>query len=169
MIEDIAHALSQVCRFTGHCKFFYSVAQHSIHTATILRDMGLSRKVQLRGLLHDASESYLCDIAAPVKPYLDGYREQEDVLQGSIYTKYNLDNMLESELQHVKNIDMLMVRLEGETLMKLSRDWSLPYPNPKQTLRDWVVPIPKIEYVDPRVIENQFLGWFYSLHSEVLN
>lgn len=61
-IEDIAHALSLKCRFGGHVKKFYSVAEHCVRVMKILKPAD-----QLWGLMHDAAEAYLPDIAAPIK------------------------------------------------------------------------------------------------------
>lgn len=169
VIRDIAHSLSLVCRFTGHCKFFYSVAQHSIHTSNILRQLGLSPKAQLRGLLHDASEAYLCDIAAPVKPHLPGYRELESILEDVVYKKYELDDTSSAEIDWVKQIDMVMVRLEGETLVRNSREWNIPYPEPRQTLEEWNVQIPEITYAPHRLVELEFLYLFEKLIREIAN
>lgn len=61
-IEDIAHALSMLCRFTGHCREFYSVAEHSIRVAYELQS-----QQRIHGLLHDAHEAYLGDTSGPLK------------------------------------------------------------------------------------------------------
>ena len=61
-IEDIAHGLSMLCRFAGQCRFFFSVAEHSIAVAHLL-----PANLKLFGLLHDASEAYLADLPRPVK------------------------------------------------------------------------------------------------------
>jgi len=63
-IRDIAHGLSLLCRFSGQCPYFFSVAEHSIYVADNLK---------LEGLLHDASEAYLADLPRPVKIGLPEY------------------------------------------------------------------------------------------------
>ncbi len=65
-IEDIAHSLSHICRYGGHCHRFYSVGEHSITCCDRVR--GLS--VPLWGLLHDAAEAYIGDICKPLKSLL---------------------------------------------------------------------------------------------------
>jgi 5'-deoxynucleotidase YfbR-like HD superfamily hydrolase len=67
-IRDIAHALSNICRFNGHSLRHYSVAEHSVRVCCLLNDRGPAE--QLWGLLHDAAEAYLGDIVSPVKPRL---------------------------------------------------------------------------------------------------
>ena len=68
-VEDIAHALSLVCRGGGHIRYFFSVAQHSMNCASEAAARGWSGRIVLACLLHDASEAYIADIIRPVKPY----------------------------------------------------------------------------------------------------
>ena len=84
-IVDIAHALSNICRFTGHCRTFYSVAEHSCHVSIILPP-----ELKLWGLLHDASEAYLCDIASPVKHQMPHYQRFERRLMLTVAERFNL-------------------------------------------------------------------------------
>ena len=66
-IEDIAHALSLICRGNGHVKTFWSVGQHCINCAKEAWARGLSNRMVLACLLHDASECYMSDIPRPFK------------------------------------------------------------------------------------------------------
>lgn len=87
-IEDIAHALSYLCRANGHFISFYSVAQHCVNCALEARARGCDREVQLACLLHDASEAYMSDVTRPVKRLLPQYMEIEKRLQDMIYSKF---------------------------------------------------------------------------------
>ena len=66
-LEDIAHALSLLCRGNGHIKYFYSVAQHSLNCAKEAQSRGYSKYVVLSCLFHDASETYMSDLITPIK------------------------------------------------------------------------------------------------------
>lgn len=110
-IEDIAHALSNICRFTGHSNHFYSVAEHSLFVADLL-----PRHLKLAGLLHDASEAYICDVASPVKPYLVNYAAAEDALMSAVGKAFGV----EKELFHhsaVKHVDKIAGYVEMLLLM----------------------------------------------------
>ena len=61
-IRDIAHALAMKCRFCGHAREFYSIAEHSVRVSGIVPG-----SAAMAGLLHDAAEAYLADVSRPVK------------------------------------------------------------------------------------------------------
>lgn len=65
--EDIAHSLGNQCRFNGHTRVFYSVAQHCVEVSRLLQRRGCNLETQLAGLLHDAGEAYVGDITVPVQ------------------------------------------------------------------------------------------------------
>lgn len=69
-LVDIAHALSNMCRFAGHTRRFYSVAEHSVLVSRIVEARGGSTKFQAAALLHDAHEAYVWDCPKPLKPLL---------------------------------------------------------------------------------------------------
>src|ERR1017187_8916590 len=77
-IEDIAHALSLICRFGGHCKCHYSVCHHSILVSNYLLETGASIDDQLRGLLHDSAEYVLSDMIRPIKIMFPEFSAAED-------------------------------------------------------------------------------------------
>lgn len=128
--EDIAHSLSQICRFTGHTRFFYSVAQHCLYCAEYATKMGYCSQVQLMALLHDASEAYICDVAAPIKPHLNGYQEIEERLQWAIYERFGVPILRPDAMDDaVDEIDYKMCRIEARQL--LPRDeWMGDEPDP---------------------------------------
>lgn len=104
-LEDIAHALSYLCRGGGQTLFFYSVAQHSVNCAREARMRGWPDRMVLACLLHDASEAYLSDIIRPVKPYLTNYLELEDRIMKVIWKKFHLEDLTEEEHAMWKQID----------------------------------------------------------------
>lgn len=82
-INDIAHALSCIPRFNGHTRFPYSVAQHSLMVCNMLPPEDM-----LTGLLHDASEAYICDIPSPLKKLMPSYYELEEKIMMLIADKF---------------------------------------------------------------------------------
>lgn len=110
-IRDIAHALAQMPRFTGHTQRFYSVAQHSVLAASLVPESD-----RLWALLHDASEAYLCDIAKPLKmmPEFAGYRVIEAHLQTMIFSTFGLTG---PEPASVKLADRTMLATEASQLL----------------------------------------------------
>lgn len=104
-IQDIAHALSMLCRANGHFKSFYSVGQHSINCMREAQARGYSPKVQLACLLHDASEAYLSDVTRPVKAELPKYKEIEEPLQDMIWNKWLPEPLTREEYDQVFDID----------------------------------------------------------------
>ena len=111
-IEDIAHALSQMNRFTGHCRYPYPVSQHSRFVSHLVPD-----EFALWGLLHDASEAYIGDMNRPLKHFSaagESYRRVEKHLMNVICDKFNLSR---EEPPCVKEADDMMLYAEKQQLM----------------------------------------------------
>lgn len=116
-IEDIAHALSNLCRFTGHSRFFYSVAEHSV-LVSYLTPPALA----LAGLLHDASEAYLNDIAGPIKHAFPEYVKAEYVLQKMIEKKFDVS----SDWPEVEEADKAALLIEQAVIFRSAPKMQLP-------------------------------------------
>lgn len=114
---DIAHALSNLCRANGHCRHFYSVAQHCINCAREAAAREYSRRVQIACLLHDASEAYLSDITRPVKRNIPIYLDFEKVLQDKIFETFGIGDLTQEELEQVKSVDDDLLWYEFDVLM----------------------------------------------------
>lgn len=106
---DIAHALSMICRFTGHTIGFYSVAEHSLRVAQLVPHMDVKQ-----ALLHDATEAYIQDISSPLKQLLPDYKAIERRIHRAICDRFDLCYALP---ESVKRADLLMLRREREDLM----------------------------------------------------
>ena len=118
-IRDIAHALSHQCRYTGHTKKFFSVAQHCLLVADYLREAGHTAYVQLCGLLHDASEAYLSDLASPWKqatPLGPIYAKYEGVIMDAVADRFDLERGFDKRSE-VKTGDRYSLLLEAKYLM----------------------------------------------------
>ena len=89
-LEDIAHALSLLCRGNGHIKYFYSVAQHSLNCAKEAQSRGYNKHIVLSCLFHDASEAYMSDLITPIKKQMKEYQIIEDQLLETIFQAFHI-------------------------------------------------------------------------------
>lgn len=152
-IRDIAHSLSLLCRFNGHCNRFYSVAEHSVRVVDCLRsrlseiytgtnDNGWNM-AWLRALLHDAAEAYVSDVPRPTKQDLPEYKKIEDNIAEVIYARYSVSNedlanfawnsgclyKLTDVHEDIAACDMILLATEARDLGLNSKgEWDIPHP-----------------------------------------
>ena len=152
-IEDIAHALSMLCRANGHFKSFYSVAQHSINCMKEAKARGYSDRIQLACLLHDASEAYLSDVTRPVKAELPRYKEIEAPLQETIWNKWLGGPLTEEERKQVFDIDDAILAHEFLNLMEAKIAYHIPE----------IHSVPQFAFTGFNASKQQFLRLFRQL------
>ncbi len=137
-VKDIAHALSHQCRFSGHTRAFYSVAEHSVRVSQLLDAWGEPPPVILWGLLHDASEAYLVDIPSPLKRerVFDAYRVAEDRMMMAVCDRFKMSR---KQPKAVHKADAVLLATEARDLMPFkSEHWGALTEEPlAQTIVPW--------------------------------
>jgi 5'-deoxynucleotidase YfbR-like HD superfamily hydrolase len=113
-LVDIAHSLSNLCRWNGHTMKYYSVAEHSI----FVQNMVQSREDKLAAMLHDASEAYISDVTRPVKHRLKNYFDVEFELMVVISRKFGFQFPLSTA---VKEADEYALRWEWVNIVTAER------------------------------------------------
>ena len=156
-IKDIAYALSNTCRFNGHCAGFYSVAEHSVAVALRLPD-----ELRLAGLLHDATEAYLGDIPSPIKQFLPDYKVIEERFEIAIEDAFNLQ-LTNGGKAAVKEADIDALYTEAHFLIpSKGEDWTF-FQGPKKFEVNYRL---KPVCLPPQAAFQLFMGMFYDLQKE---
>lgn len=120
---DIARALSNVCRFGGHCRTFYSVAQHSVIVSELVEARGGDVEDAFAALMHDATEAYLGDMPHPLKHRSElgaAFREAEARLEAVVRARFGL----RADVPEIKRIDRALLATERRALS--SEGWQWP-------------------------------------------
>lgn len=143
-IEDIAHALSNICRYTGHVHTFYSVAEHSVRVSRIVPP-----EHAMWGLLHDASEAYICDLSRPIKrsPGLgEMYCQVEDRLMDCIRDHFGLNPGPHAS---VKLADNILLHTERRDLMaRPPQPWRDAHEPLTEVIRPWAPGVAEIAFLE---------------------
>lgn len=151
-IEDIAHALAHTCRWGGHARQFYSVAQHSVVCSHYAK-----AEHKFIALMHDAAEAYTGDVKRPLKYAMPNLMEIEHRIWLLICEKFNLDTIVPHE---VKEIDDRALLSERNGLIDLSRN-SAEWPIDRLGL----TPLPfEPRGQEPEVAKYAFLDYFNLYH-----
>jgi hypothetical protein len=153
IITDLAHALGNLCRYTGHCREFYSVAQHSALVASILPP-----KLKLEGLLHDGQEAFVNDLSRPLKrmPELAKYTELENNIQRAMYERFGLEYPTSEPVHHA---DLVLLATERRDLL---------HPNGKWAILEGINPLPDaIRGWGPRLAKSTFISQYNKITGKV--
>lgn len=117
-INDIASALSKTCRFGGHCRYFYSVAEHAVLAAQLVARANGGIEDQLAALHHDDAEAYLGDIPRPIKTLWPGYKDltraMDEAICKALWLPFGPDRF---HSPFIKNADNTALALEAHRLL----------------------------------------------------
>ena len=117
---DIARALANQCRFGGHSRVFYSVAQHSVIVSEIVEQRGGDVEDVFAALMHDATEAYLGDMPHPLKhrsPLGAAFKDAEDHLERALHERFGI----KPDVQEIKRADRALLATERRAFS--SEDW----------------------------------------------
>lgn len=150
-IDDIAHALSFTCRYGGHCREFYSVAQHSIYVEQMLSERWPDTPLlSLQGLLHDAAEAYVGDMKRPIKDHMPTFQAIESNVNKVIHEALGVPLPSEHWERLIKYADNAVLMAERRDIMNhFNQDWDIkeepwwgriqPWPHPDDGYMNFIL------------------------------
>ena len=121
-IGDIARALANVCRFGGHCRSFYSVAQHSVIVSELVEQRGGDVEDTFAALMHDATEAYLGDMPHPIKhrsPLGAAFKAAEDRLEQVLRAHFRI----KPDVPEIKRVDRALLATERRAFSGENWHW----------------------------------------------
>lgn len=171
-IETIAHALSHTCRFTGHCRELYVVAQHCWLMSHIV-----PAQDALYALLHEAGEPLVGDMNKPLKMLLPDYESIENAAQRAVLLQFGLDP--DKRPASIKPADARLLATEQRDFMPTTKAirWNAlgmaiawePLPPQVWALTMGVAPLPdRLVAWEPKVAKRMFLARFEELLVQAL-
>jgi 5'-deoxynucleotidase YfbR-like HD superfamily hydrolase len=119
---DIARALGNVCRFGGHARTFYSVAQHSVIVSELVEQRGGDVEDAFAALMHDATEAYLGDMPHPIKhrsPLGAAFKAAEEHLERAISERFRI----KPDVPEIKRVDRALLATERRTFSGENWHW----------------------------------------------
>lgn len=146
-IEDIAHGLSMLCRYSGQCRIFYSVAEHCLLVSDMVPEHAFE------ALMHDAAEAFVGDITRPLKQMLPQFKHIEHQVEVAIFARFGVPRPMPAA---VKQADLAVLAAEQEQLM--------PSGTNRWAVAAGIVPAPiHVRGLAPREAEQAFLDRFAEL------
>lgn len=131
-LVDIVQGLVNAARYRGQTKFFYPVLTHCVLVSRAVEQRALekgwsfqaSKDAAFEGLLHDASEAFLGDVARPLKRMrtMREYRNVEAKWEHAINNAFNIQPTKQTT-KLVKEVDTRIVLDEIWVLMKDPTMW----------------------------------------------
>ncbi len=191
IIRDMARSLSNQCRYGGHTREFYSVAEHSVIASNLIEQFCIdypNEMLKLMGttdgkykkasidligatLMHDAPEAYLSDVITPIKKKLNEYMEIEEAIHERVEEILQLTETRPEQVPAIKAVDDLMLCIESVSLLPDSiRMLENIFPRLPKFMQDWFKEADK-EYLDwafpvnpllPNEAMDAFMARFYT-------
>jgi 5'-deoxynucleotidase YfbR-like HD superfamily hydrolase len=153
-IDDIASALSNVCRYSGHLPRFYSVAQHLVNTSYIVPP-----EHAFTALMHDTAEAFTNDLPTPLKWALPIFKELEVKIEGAMSKKFGFEYPYPPSVKEADTVMLILEKLyvkEDTSVWPLYEKWT---PEAVEIYR----PLVDLDSWQPRRAKREFMERFEEL------